>query len=567
MHMDGAMTNDQNPVNPLRDTGRGIPSIDGNADETRVTPPVTETQHIPLIGNAAPGSTAGNHPPRPARRVQQPLPEQMKPVREGGKRGRRALIVLSVILGLALIAYIGGVVAFSNIFYPNTYIADVDVSLMDAKTAAGRVESSATNYKLTVTGGDFSWEYKPEDPTTLIDGAARAKGILEQNEPMAWPYRLYQALTAEKPEHDIDEDAALPEEFDAAALEEQISAAVAAHNEGRSGTFDSASAFDTEKGAYTLERARANAILDAAKVTEDIEFALANLVTKLELGDDCFAPLAGGATDEEVRAACDAANKLVGRTITLTMGGGTAATFDAAKLSQWVSFDEKLAPALDTGAATADLSSIAKEQLNTVGSERSYTRPDGKNVTVSGDTWGWEIESGKLSEQIKAALEAEGDATIEVPTKKSGDRFTAHGERDWNAYIDVDLTEQYARFYDKDDQIIWEAHVITGNPNKGDDTPTGIYHMNQPLKKIVLRGPLIDKEAKKYEWESPVDYWMPFVGSSIGFHDATWQNESSFSDPTAYTWCGSRGCVNLTLKKAGELYSLVYPGLCVVVHW
>ena len=118
----------------------------------------------------------------------------------GGKprRVHPALVALVAVAVIALVAYAGGVVAFSNVFYPNTEIAGVDVSLMTAKTAAARVESSAVNYKLTIKGNDFTWEYKPEDSSTLVDASARADEILQENAPFSWPFRLARALSDTK---------------------------------------------------------------------------------------------------------------------------------------------------------------------------------------------------------------------------------------------------------------------------------------------------------------------------------------------------------------------------------
>ena len=59
---------------------------------------------------------------------------------------------------------------------------------------------------------------------------------------------------------------------------------------------------------------------------------------------------------------------------------------------------------------------------------------------------------------------------------------------------------------------------------------------------------------------------MSFIGSAIGLHDANWQASSSFSDPTAYTWTGSHGCVNLPPDKAAELFGILQVGDCVIVH-
>ena len=58
---------------------------------------------------------------------------------------------------------------------------------------------------------------------------------------------------------------------------------------------------------------------------------------------------------------------------------------------------------------------------------------------------------------------------------------------------------------------------------------------------------------------------MPFVGSSIGFHDATWQPR--FGGQLFKQGRGSHGCVNLPLNAAKNLYPLVEGDEAVIVHW
>ena len=106
---------------------------------------------------------------------------------------------------------------------------------------------------------------------------------------------------------------------------------------------------------------------------------------------------------------------------------------------------------------------------------------------------------------------------------------------------------------------------MTGNPNEGDATPTGVYILNAKRQNETLVGMDMDKDGEP-DYRSPVAYWMPFVGNLIGLHDASWQSASVFTNPTAYLWAGSHGCINLPTDKAGELYNLIQVGDCVVVH-
>ena len=79
-------------------------------------------------------------------------------------------------------------------------------------------------------------------------------------------------------------------------------------------------------------------------------------------------------------------------------------------------------------------------------------------------------------------------------------------------------------------------------------------------KDRILRG--AKKADGTYEYESHVDYWMPFNGG-IGFHDATWR--SKFGG-TIFQTSGSHGCINLPPEKASVLYDLIYKGMPVLCY-
>lgn len=111
-----------------------------------------------------------------------------KSSKSGGKTA------LFVVLGLVAIVYIVGVVAFSQVAYPNTTIAGVDISLSNASSAATKVNSAWKHYKLTVSGDDFSWTYQPESDEPIVDGEEAAHEIISKNEPLLWPSRLIASL-------------------------------------------------------------------------------------------------------------------------------------------------------------------------------------------------------------------------------------------------------------------------------------------------------------------------------------------------------------------------------------
>ena len=126
-----------------------------------------------------------------------------------------------------------------------------------------------------------------------------------------------------------------------------------------------------------------------------------------------------------------------------------------------------------------------------------------------------------------------------------------------NTYAEVNLTTQHM-YYVKDGHIALETDVVTGNPNKGNATPTGVYSLAYKAKDQTLKG--TKKADGTYEYETPVKYWMPFNGG-IGLHDADWR--SKFGG-TIYQTNGSHGCINLPPKVAAQVYENAYKGIPII---
>ncbi len=480
-----------------------------------------------------------------------------------------------VVLGLVAIVYIVGVVAFSQIAYPNTTIAGVDISFSNASSAATKVNSAWKHYKLTVSGDDFSWTYQPESDEPIVDGEAAAHEIIGSNEPLLWPSRLIASLGGKNVSAtkngtiDLEQDvdlSMLSDAFDQKQFEGDLGAAIDAFNEGRTGTFEASSSYDEKAGKFTIEKARSNEKLNREHVIKYAEIELASLAETVDLtklGNDAYEPLNGTLTNDQIQAACDAANNFLGVNVTLKLNGNDAGKVDGSSVLQWISFADPANPTLDTSQISSWAADLANG-FNTVGSTRWWTRADGKQCAVEGGDFGWSIDSSTLAKQVEDAINNKQTGEIEINYSQKADTFTAKGEPDWKAYIDVDLSEQHARYYDESGNIVWEANFISGKPGE-DATPEGVWQINSNDGATKLIGAK-DPKTGKPKYESPVSYWMPFEGNMVGFHDATWQNDSSFDSAESYKWCGSHGCINLRLADAKALHDCISVGLCVVVH-
>ena len=489
--------------------------------------------------------------------------------RAAGKKRHRpvraVLTAFTAVIAVLVIAYVAGAAVFSQLYYPSMSIMGQDVSLMSASAAADVLSETSADYTLSVSTGEFEWSCTAADISFEVDTTTVAEDALDANDALRWPVHLYATVVKSvKRTYTPDASTGYPVTYDADALSASLEEAIEAYNAERSGTFDIDSAYDEESGTLTLAAAQANRHIDADAVEALVVSALANLEADIELGDDIYFELLEGVTDEELQAACDAVNTLIAADLELTMGGSVVATLDSATLLEWVAFDDALSPTLDEDSLETWASELA-ETLTTVGTERTFLGSAGDEVTIGGGTYGWEVDADELIAAVQEAVAAGQTGELAVPTVSEGSVYTAAGEADWGAYAEVDISEQHAWYYDADGNLVWESGVITGNPNKGNDTPTGVYKVNAKYTNITLRGGY-DSETGEYGWETPVTYWMAFVGSSVGFHDATWQASSSFSNSSAYLSVGSHGCVNLPYDAAEELYNVIQVGDCVIVH-
>ena len=496
-------------------------------------------------------------------------PKGSKPQKNGAK------VAIGVVVGLIAIVYVVGVIAFTNMTYPNTKIAGVDVSFSSASGAASRVSSAWKHYKLNVTGDTFSWTYQPDSTEPIVDGEKAAQEIISANEPFAWPARLIAAITGkaenttatDKIDLNTDPDLSmLSSAFNKEEFEQDLGTAIDEFNASRSGTFDATGAYDENAGKFTVKKARSNEKLNRDHVIKYAEMELAALsdtVDITKLGNDAYEPLNGDLTDDKIKAACDAANNFLGVNVTLKLNGNDAGKIDGSTVLQWISFADPAKPTLDSSQIDSWAMDLANS-YNTVGTTRWWTRADGKQCAVEGGDWGWSIDNDTLAKQITDAINNKQTGDIEISYSSKADTFTKKGEPDWKAYIDVDLEEQHARYYDENGNIVWEANFISGKPGE-DATPEGVYYIKSNDGASTLIGAK-DPETGKPKYESPVSYWMPFEGNLVGFHDATWQADSSFDNSEAYKTVGSHGCINLRLDDAKTLHDKISVGLCVVVH-
>jgi lipoprotein-anchoring transpeptidase ErfK/SrfK len=109
--------------------------------------------------------------------------------------------------------------------------------------------------------------------------------------------------------------------------------------------------------------------------------------------------------------------------------------------------------------------------------------------------------------------------------------------------------------------LIFDSAVTTGASaltNVHDATPTGTFRINGKYRNVHLVG-----HDANGSWNDAVAYWIPYIGSTYGFHDASWQT-FPFGSPL-YTTEGSHGCVHLPVDIIAQVFAWAPVGTQVTI--
>ena len=178
----------------------------------------------------------------------------------------------------------------------------------------------------------------------------------------------------------------------------------------------------------------------------------------------------------------------------------------------------------------------------------SYTSTD----NMDGDI------TDKVTVESNVNLAAEGEYIEKFTVKDSDGNETSKEikvivrEKSKNTYIEISISGQYLNYYEMG-KLVVSSPVVTGAWGV---TPFGSYYIRNKATNVHLLGPEDDP------YDSFVYYWMAFIGSSYGIHDATWR--SSFGG-NIYKYNPSHGCVNVPYDVAEELFYRVEIGTPVFV--
>ena len=194
-------------------------------------------------------------------------------------------------------------------------------------------------------------------------------------------------------------------------------------------------------------------------------------------------------------------------------------------------------------------------KTDTFGLTHNFTTHSGKKITLKGGDYGWCINRSETAAELIQYIESAEEKTVE-PVYSYSAKSRATNDIG-GTYVEISIAAQTLWCY-KDGKVIVETPIVTGNPSRGNSTPSGGVWAIDAKKSPATLGTI---ETMGYS--SHVNFWMPFNGN-VGLHDADgWRSKYGGE---IYKTNGSHGCVNMPYSAAKTIYGTVEIGTAVVVY-
>lgn len=497
---------------------------------------------------------------KPASSVQKPLsPLQGKKLQVPQRKGHPFLVfVACLIVALACVYGIGAAV-FHVFFMPRTTLDGADVSWKSASEISSAYAARVTTYQTQVGGNDLSFTIRGSDIDFKFNEKEYERGTIGQENPWLWPVHILQT-------HDIQASSGAT--FDRDKLRQIIAPVVEKYNKNATQPVNATVSLDGASQQYVVVPEKNGTAIDMDKVVTDIADKLEGLPSRITLDSQIRVQPSVTKDNQQLVAAAQTANQYSTAHLTLNLATQKVGEITRSEITQWITVGDDLNITIDHDRLAEWVKNQVAKKYDTVSAERTYTRLDGKQVTVTDSgkgTYGWITDESALVDALTQAIESGSTESITIPTRQNAEIPPDAGRRDWGKrFIDIDLSEQHVRMYGDDGALLWESDCVTGSHSAGHDTPTGVYQLNSNRDSgdVELRGKL-NPATNEPEYISHVKYWLPFIDNGWALHDASWR--SSFGG-SIYMTNGSHGCVNLPPDKAAELFNLTKVGDVVTVH-
>ena len=466
------------------------------------------------------------------------------------KKNKKSKKILGVVLGagaaVILAGYAGIGFYYQDKFYPGTSINGVDCGGKDTAYVRELLKNSAETYSLTIR--------ERGDQTESIDGKTiqlsyqddnEAQEVKKQQNSWLWPIQIFGNKN-----YTVNADSSYNEE----SLNQAVSALACMQDANMTPVQDAK--VEDNGTSYEIIPEVEGTTLDKEKTLAAVKGAVDQRQTELSLEDaGCYVQPAVRQDDESLKKDAEQLNKFTSLQASLDFGTGTE-TVTRDQLKSWLKKGDDGNYYFDTETVKQTVIALS-EKYNTIGQPRDFVTSEGATVHLTQGDYGWRLWQDKTTESLVNMLNAGQSGPVEPTWLYSGEK---HGGNDIDGtYVEISISEQRMWFY-KNGTLLVDTPVVTGNPNNGNGTPSGgVWRLKDKASPSTLVGRNPDGSI---EYETPVNYWMPFNGG-VGIHDLT--SRTSFGGDI-YLYNGSHGCINTPLDNARTIYENIEVNTPVVVY-
>lgn len=485
----------------------------------------------------------------------------------------------SILLGIILAGTIGIILVcliyYRERWYLGTTVNGLEVSGQTMEESKQYLLYKYRDYTLTVKGrGDTSLSIPGSDINyTVSAGDDWEETYVNQHDtsivPLDWErdYTVQLEVTYDK---EILKKIVTESELVKGNTEHPIEKPVSAH-----------AIYNAEEGRYVCEKEVDGNLLKEDVLLETVETALELGKTEIDINDselygDVYQTPKVASEDEELQNQISRCNNAALRYICWDMGDGLTEEITPKQIAKWIIYKN--------GRVTYNKDDISKwverfcKKYQTVGMTRTIQSHTGKKVKIVGGDYGWQTDYDKTLKQVQNALkknidESLTEAYIDNPSEynkkaltisrspiylnTANQRNSKNPSKDWDAknYTEISLAEQMVYVFRKG-KVAFSCRCITGRPVADRMTRTGAYFIKEHRPEYTMTGE---------DYRTHVKNWVRITWTGTGFHPATWQPWSKWTN-TLYKTKGSHGCINLSSADAEKIYNMVKYREAVFIH-
>ena len=463
------------------------------------------------------------------------------------KSRRKALYIgaAAMVLVVVLVVFFTIANSYRGRFLNHTVINGVNCSGKTVEEANSALNEQVKNYSLTLREReDVSETITGKEISLTYEDQGEVQKLLDDVSPYSWIASLFK---------ETELTTGLNLNYDEAALEESLKNLRAFNPAYEQAPTDAC--LVQGDGVFTIQKESQGYKLDKDNADKAIDRAIQSGATELDLDQSgCYEEPSVYSDDKELQNQLNKVNGYLNAKITYDFEDRTIPV-EKEDIMNMIAQQEDGTYALDDELVLEFVKTKLAYKTDTFGLTHNFTTHSGKTVTLKGGDYGWCINRSETAAELIQYIESAEEKTVE-PVYSYSAKSRATNDIG-GTYVEISIAAQTLWCY-KDGKVIVETPIVTGNPSRGNSTPSGGVWAIDAKKSPATLGTI---ETMGYS--SHVNFWMPFNGN-VGLHDADgWRSKYGGE---IYKTNGSHGCVNMPYSAAKTIYGTVEIGTAVVVY-